>query len=72
MDAGDAAAAGRHHRSLDLFAEVRRGDLLVHLPYDSFATSVELFVRAAAKDRDVVGIKTTVYRTSDDSAMLRR
>jgi polyphosphate kinase len=54
----------------DLFAEVRRGDLLVHLPYDSFATSVELFVRAAAKDRDVVGIKTTVYRTSDDSAML--
>jgi polyphosphate kinase len=61
-----AATAGRS----DLFAEVRRGDLLVHLPYDSFATSVELFVRAAAKDRDVVGIKTTVYRTSDDSAML--
>jgi polyphosphate kinase len=61
-----AATTGRS----DLFAEVRRGDLLVHLPYDSFATSVELFVRAAAKDRDVVGIKTTVYRTSDDSAML--
>jgi polyphosphate kinase len=49
---------------------VRRGDLLVQLPYDSFATSVELFVSAAAKDPDVVGIKTTVYRTSDDSAML--
>ncbi|HWH65283.1 MAG TPA: polyphosphate kinase 1, partial [Gaiellales bacterium] len=61
-----AATTGRS----DLFAEVRRSDLLVHLPYDSFATSVELFVRAAAKDRDVVGIKTTVYRTSDDSAML--
>ena len=46
-----APAAGRR----DLFAEVRRADLLVHLPYDSFATSVESFVRAAAKDRDVVG-----------------
>jgi polyphosphate kinase len=61
-----APAAGRR----DLFAEVRRADLLVQLPYDSFATSVEQFVSAAAKDRDVVGIKTTVYRTSDDSAML--
>ena len=61
--------AGANGRS-DLFSEVRRGDLLVHLPYDSFATSVEMFVRAAAKDKDVVGIKTTVYRTSDDSAML--
>ena len=60
------AAAGRR----DLFAEVRRSDLLVHLPYDSFTTSVESFVAAAAKDRDVVGLKTTVYRTSDDSAML--
>ncbi|HEY0387862.1 MAG TPA: polyphosphate kinase 1 [Gaiellales bacterium] len=54
----------------ELFAEVRRGDVLVQMPYDSFATSVEQFVSAAAKDRDVVGIKTTVYRTSDDSAML--
>jgi polyphosphate kinase len=61
--------AGSNGRS-DLFSEIRRGDLLVHMPYDSFATSVELFVRAAAKDRDVVGVKTTVYRTSDDSAML--
>ncbi|MDX6494734.1 MAG: polyphosphate kinase [Gaiellales bacterium] len=61
-----APAAGRR----DLFAEVRRSDLLVQLPYDSFATSVEAFVRAAAKDRDVVGVKTTVYRTSDDSALL--
>jgi polyphosphate kinase len=61
-----APAAGRR----DLFAEVRRSDLLVQLPYDSFSTSVEAFVRAAAKDRDVVGVKTTVYRTSDDSALL--
>jgi polyphosphate kinase len=54
----------------DMFAEVHRSDMLVHMPYDSFATSVESFVRAAAKDPDVVGMKTTVYRTSDDSALL--
>jgi polyphosphate kinase len=52
-----------------LFEETARGDLLVHHPYDSFATSVESFVRAAASDRDVVALKTTVYRTSDDSAL---
>ena len=51
----------------DLFAEIRRGDVLVHLPYDSFATSVEAFVRHAVKDPDVIGMKATVYRTSDDS-----
>ncbi len=51
----------------DLLAEIRRGDLLVHLPYDSFTTSVEAFVRQAVKDPDVIGMKTTVYRTSDDS-----
>jgi polyphosphate kinase len=51
----------------DLLAEIRRGDILVHLPYDSFATSVEAFVRQAVKDPDVIGMKTTVYRTSDDS-----
>src|SRR3954452_3609012 len=54
----------------DIFSEIRRGDLLVHLPYDSFATSVEAFVKAGSKDRDVVGLKTTVYRTSDASALL--
>jgi polyphosphate kinase len=51
----------------DLFAEIRRADILVHLPYDSFTTSVEALFRMAAKDQDVIGIKTTVYRTSDDS-----
>jgi polyphosphate kinase len=54
----------------DLFSQIRGGDLLVHLPYDSFTTSVEAFVRAGAKDPGVVGIKTTVYRTSDDSALM--
>jgi polyphosphate kinase len=54
----------------DLFARIRSDDLLVHLPYESFSTSVEAFVRAAAKDPGVVGVKTTVYRTSDDTALL--
>src|SRR5919198_540696 len=48
----------------DVFAEVARGDILVHHPYDSFATSFETFVRRAAEDLTVTAIKTTVYRTS--------
>ena len=54
----------------DFFDEIKRGDLLVHLPYESFATSVEAFVRAAAEDPNVIAIKTTVYRTSDQSAIV--
>ena len=54
----------------DLFAEIRRSDQLVHHPYESFATTFEAFVRAAAKDKDVIGLKTTVYRTSDESPLV--
>ena len=52
-----------------LFAEIALRDVVVQHPYDSFATSVESFVRAAAKDPKVVTLKTTVYRTSRDSAL---
>ena len=61
---------GGHNGRRDLFAEIRKGDILVHLPYDSFSTSVEAFVRSAVKDPDVNGMKSTVYRTSEDSPVV--
>jgi len=53
----------------DLFAEIGVADIVVQHPYDSFSTSVEKFVRAAADDPGVQTVKTTVYRTSRDSAI---
>ncbi len=53
----------------DVLGEMRRADILVHHPYDSFATSVERFVEQAVADTDVLAIKMTVYRTSDDSPL---
>jgi polyphosphate kinase len=53
----------------DLFAEIAAGDIVVQHPYDSFATSVEAFVGGAARDPAVATLKTTVYRTSHDSAV---
>jgi polyphosphate kinase len=56
-------------RNEELFAEIGRRDIVVQHPYDSFTTSVEAFVQAAASDPNVVALKTTVYRTSRDSAI---
>jgi polyphosphate kinase len=52
------------------FDEIRRGDLLVHHPYDSFASSFESFLNNAASDPDVIALKSTVYRTSDESPLV--
>ena len=52
------------------FAAIRAGDLLVHHPYDSFASSFESFVDLAAADPEVIAIKSTVYRTSDDTPLV--
>src|ERR1700761_3620314 len=54
----------------DLFALMRAGNVLVHFPYQSFTASVERFVRQAVDDPNVPAIKITVYRTSDDSALV--
>ena len=53
-----------------MFAAMRAGDVLVHYPYQSFSTSVERFVRQAVDDPNVLAIKMTVYRTSDDSLLV--
>ena len=53
-----------------VMSAMRRGALLVHHPYESFATSVERFVTEAVEDPDVLAIKQTVYRTSDKSPLV--
>jgi polyphosphate kinase len=65
-----AFAEGEADEPGDVFAAMRRGDVLVHYPYHSFSTSVERFVKQAADDPNVLAIKMTVYRTSDDSALI--
>jgi polyphosphate kinase len=54
----------------DFFAEIRRNDILVHHPFDSFVSSFESFLRAATEDDAVVALKTALYRTSEDSPVV--
>jgi polyphosphate kinase len=65
-----AASGTERDEQPDIFAAMRVGDVLVHYPYQSFSTSVERFVRQAVDDPNVLAIKMTVYRTSDDSALV--
>ena len=60
-----------NNQGIDIFNLIRRGDLLLHHPYQSFKATVEEFVAQAAHDPDVLAIKMTVYRTSGDSPIVK-
>jgi polyphosphate kinase len=59
------------NRFESIFSVLRRGDVLLHHPFDLFATSVEEFINQAADDASVLAIKMTLYRVSKDSPIIK-
>lgn len=54
----------------DVFSVIRRGEMLVHHPYESFTASTQRLIEEAAEDAKVLAIKQTLYRTSDESPIV--
>ena len=63
--------AAFRNQNVPLVNVIQRGDMLVHVPYESFDASVERFIREGTTDPSTLGVKMTVYRVGDDTPFVR-
>ena len=66
-----AVSSDSQEAPVDIFTEIRKGDILAHHPYHSFEGTVQRFLDAAANDPDVLAVKAAIYRTASDSKVIQ-